>query len=73
MSILATWLLLAEDGDGAAPLVYRGRTSTLRTTTRVRAGWRSLVPNRCHPGVRNREMAAGTLVGRRAGRWSGCG
>ncbi|MCX4808373.1 hypothetical protein ACFWWM_07665 [Streptomyces sp. NPDC058682] len=59
MSIFATWLLLAEDGDGAAPLVYQG-SHVNPADDHPRAGWLEIaaVPNHCHPGVRNQEPAA---------------
>ncbi|MFF4392107.1 hypothetical protein ACFY0G_35910 [Streptomyces sp. NPDC001552] len=64
MSIFATWLLLAEDGDEAAPLVYQG-SHVNPADDHPRAGRLEIaaVPNHCHPGVRNQEMpAAGALV-----------
>ncbi|MFJ6482345.1 MULTISPECIES: hypothetical protein [unclassified Streptomyces] len=59
MSIFATWLLLAEDGDEGAPLVYQG-SHVNPADDHPRAGRLEIaaVPNHCHPGVRNREVAA---------------
>ncbi|MFJ7276496.1 hypothetical protein [Kitasatospora sp. NPDC098663] len=53
MSIFATWLLLAEDGDGPAPLVYQG-SHVSPADGHPRAGWLEVaaVPNHCHPRAR---------------------
>lgn len=57
MSIFATWLLLAEDGDAAAPLVYQGSHAN-PADDHQRAGWLEVaaVPNHCHLDVRGKTM-----------------
>ncbi|WKD30614.1 hypothetical protein [Streptomyces xanthophaeus] len=63
MSIFATWLLLAEDGDGAAPLVYQG-SHVNPAESHPRAGRLEIaaIPDHCHPGARNRDLAADAPV-----------
>jgi hypothetical protein len=53
VSIFATWLLPAEDGDSAAPVVYQG-SHVNPADDHPRAGWLEVaaVPNHCHPDVR---------------------
>ncbi|MFG2819213.1 hypothetical protein ACGFX4_07260 [Kitasatospora sp. NPDC048365] len=53
MSIFATWLLLAEDGDAAAPRVYKGSHADPEDGD-PRGGWVEVaaIPNHCHPAVR---------------------
>ncbi|GAA4831852.1 hypothetical protein [Kitasatospora terrestris] len=53
MSIFVTWLLLAEDGDAAAPLVYRGSHANPADDD-PRGGWVEVaaIPDHCHPAVR---------------------
>ncbi|MFG2972592.1 hypothetical protein ACGFYY_06255 [Streptomyces sp. NPDC048331] len=54
MSIFATWLLLAEGGDAAAPLVYQG-SHVNPSDSHPRAGWLEIaaIPDHCHPGTRD--------------------
>lgn len=63
MSIFATWLLFAEDGDEAAPLVYQG-SHVNPADDHPRAGRLEIaaVPNHCHPGVRNHDVAAASAL-----------
>ncbi|QES53156.1 hypothetical protein DEJ51_01880 [Streptomyces venezuelae] len=63
MSIFATWLLLAEDGDAAAPLVYRG-SHVNPADSDPRAGLLEVaaIPNHCHPRVRDLDTAPDARV-----------
>ncbi|MGW1468276.1 hypothetical protein ACWCPT_28470 [Streptomyces sp. NPDC002308] len=56
MSIFATWLLLAEDGGSAAPVVYQG-SHVNPSDDDPRAGRLEIaaIPNHCHPDVRFRD------------------